>query len=64
MPGVRVKDGEPVEVALRRFKKQCEKEGILSELRKRESFEKPCIKRKRKKLNAWKRMLKRLRSQA
>ena len=49
MPGVRVKHNEPFEVALKRFKKQCEKAGILSEIRKREHYEKPSIKRKRKK---------------
>jgi len=61
MPGVRVKDGEPFELALRRFKKQCEKAGILSELRKREHYEKPSVKRKRKALAAKKRALKRMR---
>ena len=48
MPGVRVKENEPIESAIRRFKKQCEKAGILSELRKREHYEKPSVKRKRK----------------
>ncbi len=47
MPGVRVKPNEPFEVALKRFKKQCEKAGILSEIRKREHYEKPSIKRKK-----------------
>ena len=48
MPGVKIRDGESFEQALRRFKKQCEKAGILSELRKREHYEKPSIKRKKK----------------
>lgn len=48
MPGVKVRDGETFEQALRRFKKQCEKAGILSELRKREYYEKPSIKKKKK----------------
>ena len=48
MPGVRVKESEPLESAIRRFKKQCEKAGILSELRKREHYEKPSVKRKKK----------------
>ena len=48
MPGVKVRDGETFEQALRRFKKQCEKAGILSELRKREHYEKPSIKKKKK----------------
>jgi small subunit ribosomal protein S21 len=58
--GVRVKDNEPIEVAIRRFKKQCEKAGILTELRKREHFEKPSVRRKRKTLAAKKRLLRRL----
>jgi len=41
MPGVRVKDGESFERALRRFKKRCEKAGVLSDLRKHSHFEKP-----------------------
>ena len=48
MPGVKVRENEPFENALRRFKKQCEKAGVLSEIRKREYYEKPSVKRKRK----------------
>jgi small subunit ribosomal protein S21 len=48
MTAVRVKDGESFENAMKRFKKQCEKAGILSEIRKREHYEKPSVKRKRK----------------
>ena len=59
MPGVRVKEGEPIESAIRRFKKQCEKAGILSELRKREHYEKPSIRRKKKALAARKRAVRR-----
>lgn len=55
MTGVRVRDGESFESALRRFKKQCERAGILSEIRKREHYEKPSVKRKRKSLMAKKR---------
>ncbi len=61
MPGVRVRENDTFEVALRRFKKQCEKAGILSELRKRQHYEKPSVKRKRKALAARKRMLKKMR---
>lgn len=61
MPCVRVKEDEPFELALRRFKKQCEKAGILSEIKKREHYEKPSVKRKRKALAARKRALKRMR---
>ena len=59
MAGVRIKENEPIESAIRRFKKQCEKAGILSELRKREHYEKPSVKRKKKALAARKRALRR-----
>ena len=55
MPGVRVHENEPFETALRRFKRQCERSGILSEVRKRQFFEKPSMKRKKKALAARKR---------
>jgi small subunit ribosomal protein S21 len=58
MPAVIVRDGESFESALKRFKKQCEKTGILSEIKKREHFEKPSVKRKKKILAAKKRALK------
>jgi small subunit ribosomal protein S21 len=58
MPIVRVKNSESFEIALRRFKKQCEKEGILSEVRKRAHYEKPSARKKRKALAAKKRALK------
>jgi len=61
MPGIRIKEGETFEAAVRRFKKQCEKAGILSELRKREHYEKPSVKRKRKAISARKRALKKMR---
>ena len=52
MPGVKIRENEPFENALRRFKKQCEKAGVLSEIRKREYYEKPSVKKKRKVLAA------------
>ena len=58
MTGVRVKEGESFENAMKRFKKACEKAGILSEIRKREHYEKPSVKRKKKALAAKKRALK------
>ena len=61
MSVVILKDGESFESALRRFKKQCERTGILSEIRKREHFEKPSVKRKKKILAAKKRALKKMR---
>lgn len=59
MPEVRVKENEPFENALRRFKKQCEKTGILTEIKKREHYEKPSMRRKRKALAAKKKSSKR-----
>jgi len=61
VPGIKVNENEPFENALRRFKKQCEKAGILSELRKRQHYEKPSVKRKKKALVARKRALKSMR---
>ncbi|MBF0508800.1 MAG: 30S ribosomal protein S21 [Deltaproteobacteria bacterium] len=61
MPGVRIKANEPFENALKRFKKQCEKAGIMSEIRKREHYEKPSIKKKKKALAAKKRAVKKAR---
>ena len=61
MPGVRVKDGESFENALKRFKKQCEKAGILAEARKREHYEQPSVKKKKKALAAKKRAVKKMR---
>lgn len=61
MPQVVVKEDESFETALRRFKKVCEKAGVLSELRKREHYEKPSVRRKKKTLAARKKALKRLR---
>lgn len=48
MPEVRVDKNEPFDKALRRFKRECQKEGILAELRKREHYESPSVKRKKK----------------
>ena len=48
MPGIRVKENEPFEVAIRRFKRTIEKVGLLPELRSREFYEKPTAERKRK----------------
>lgn len=60
MPIVKVKENEPFEIALRRFKRICEKAGILSEMRRREFYEKPKWVRKRKKAQAVKRLLKKI----
>ena len=57
MPGVKVHDGDSIDKALKQFKKQCEKSGILTEIRKREYYEKPSVKRKRKMLAARKKRI-------
>lgn len=58
MLGVKVKDNESLDSALRRFKKKCEKSGILIEIKKREHYEKPSVKRKRKAYAALKKIKK------
>ena len=63
MPTIRLKENEPFEVAMRRFKRTIEKTGMLTELRAREFYEKPTAERKRKLAAAVKRNHKRLRSQ-
>jgi len=60
MPVVRVSENESFENALKKFKKQCEKEGILSEIKKREHYEKPSVKKKKKALAARKKAIKRM----
>jgi small subunit ribosomal protein S21 len=60
MPNVHVKENEPFEVAMRRFKRSCEKAGVLAEVRRREFYEKPTWERKRKAAAAVKRNLKKI----
>ncbi len=57
----RLRDNESFEQAFRRFKKACEKSGILSEVKKREHYEKPGIRKKKKSLSARKRAVKKQR---
>ena len=52
MPGIVIREGDSFEAALKRFKKQVEKAGVLAEVRKREAFEKPSVKRKKKDIAA------------
>lgn len=60
MPSVRVRENEPFDVALRRFKRACEKAGVLTEVRRREFYEKPTQERKRKQAAAVKRHAKKM----
>lgn len=62
MTTVLVREDESFESALRRFKKQVEKSGVLSEMRKRQHYEKPSVRRKKKALAARKKMLKKMRT--
>ena len=58
---VKVRDSEGFEQAFRRFKKSCEKSGVLSEIKKREHYEKPSIRLKKKAIAARKRLAKKAR---
>ena len=60
MPLIKVREDESLENALKRFKRQCEKSGILTEIKKRQHYEKPSVRKKRKALAARKKLLKRL----
>ncbi len=61
MPGVVVREDEPFENALRRFKKQLQKSGVLAEVKKRRAYDKPSVKKKKKSILARKRLLRKLR---
>jgi len=61
MTVIKLKDNESFEAAMRRFKKSCEKAGILTELRRREYYDKPSIRKKKKAAAARKRALKKMR---
>ena len=58
MAEIKIKDNESLDSALRRFKRQCARSGVLTELRKREHYEKPSVKRKKKTEAARKRKFK------
>ena len=58
MSEIRVKENESLDSALRRFKRQCAKSRVMSEIRKREHYEKPSVKRKKKSEAARKRKFK------
>ncbi len=61
MPGIKVSTDEPIEMAIKRFRKQVERAGVISECRRREAYEKPSVAKKRKEAAARKRLMKRLR---
>jgi small subunit ribosomal protein S21 len=62
VPSVKVKDIESLESALKQFKKQCERDGILSDVKKKEHYDKPSVKKKKKVLAARKKAAKRVRT--
>jgi len=61
MPGYRVREGESIERVIKSFKKQVEKAGVLSDLKKRQHYEKPSVRRKKKSIAARKRRMKQMR---
>lgn len=61
MAFVKLRDNESFDQAFRRFKKSCEKSGLLSEVKKREHFEKPSVRKKKKSIAARKRAMKKTR---
>lgn len=58
MAEIRVKENESLDSALRRFKRQCQRSGVMTELKKREQYDKPSVKRKKKSEAARKRKFK------
>ncbi len=60
MPLIVVNEGETIESALKRFKKKCERAGVMTELKKRQHYEKPSVKKKKKQLAARKKLMKKL----
>ncbi len=48
MSEIKVGENESLENALKRFKRQCARSGVLAEVRKREHYEKPSVRRKKK----------------
>lgn len=61
MPGVRVRPGESVDHAWRFFKKQIEAAGVLTEVKKRRSYDKPSVRLRKKRIAAKKRLQRQLR---
>jgi small subunit ribosomal protein S21 len=59
MTGIKVRDNEPIEMALKRFKRECDREGIMQEVKRREHFESPAVKKKRKQQEARRKMKRR-----
>ncbi len=63
MPMIHIEEGEPIDRALKRFKKECQKSGIPAEVRRREYYEKPSVRRKKKEEAARRKLRRRLMKQ-
>jgi len=59
MVGIKIRENESIEEALRRFKRECDRNGILQEIKRREYYESPSVKRKRKAQEARKKIKRR-----
>jgi small subunit ribosomal protein S21 len=57
---IKVREGENIDEALRRFKRECERNGIMQEIKKREFFESPSVRRKKKAAEARRKMRRRM----
>ncbi|MFH1369316.1 MAG: 30S ribosomal protein S21 [Elusimicrobiota bacterium] len=60
MVNIRVRDGESIEDAIRRFKRECERNGIMQEIKKREFYRAPSVVRKEKLAEAKRKMRRRM----
>jgi len=60
MVHVKLREGETIEEALRRFKRECERNGIMQEIKKREYYESPSVRRKKKQAEARRKMRRRM----
>jgi small subunit ribosomal protein S21 len=61
--GIKVRENESIEEALRRFKKECERNGIMQEIKRREYYESPSVRRKKKAQEARRKMRRRMMKQ-
>lgn len=61
MGGIRLRENESIEEALRRFKRQCERDGVMQEIKKREYYESPSVRRKKKMQEAKRKQRRRMR---
>lgn len=60
MVGIRIRENETIDEALRRFKRECERDGIMQEIKRREFYESPSVRRKKKAAEAKRKMRRRM----